>query len=281
MATRLIDARHEVHVWNRSPEPSEEVVGRGAHPEESPGGAFTGDAVITMLADDDAVRAAIISRDVLRTAPKDLVHIVTSTLSVAFARELEQVHAEAGIAYIAAPVMGRPDVAAAGKLNILAAGDPAAIERARPLFDAIGQRTWLLGVEPHQANVAKLAINFLLASAIEAMAEAAALAERYEIDPAKLMEVITGTLFAAPAYATYGKLIIEGEFKPGFKLTLGLKDVRLALAAGEAMGVPLPFASVVRDNLVDAIGHGDAGRDWSALALVARRRAGLLGPPQK
>jgi len=277
MATRLIDARHEVHVWNRSAEPSEELVRRGAHREESPGGAFTGDAVITMLADDDAVRAAIISRDVLRTAPKDLVHIVMSTLSVAFARELEQVHAEAGIAYIAAPVMGRPDVAAAGKLNILAAGDPAAIERARPLFDAIGQRTWLLGVEPHQANVAKLAINFLLASAIEAMAEAAALAERYEIDPAKLMEVITGTLFAAPAYATYGKLIIEGEFKPGFKLTLGLKDMRLAPAAGEAMGVPLPFASVVRDNLVDAIGHGDAGRDWSAVALVARRRAALRG----
>ena len=108
-----------------------------------------------------------------------------------------------------------------------------------------------------------------------AMAEAATLAERYEIDPAKLIEVITETLFAAPAYATYSKLIIQGEFKPGFKLTLGLKDIRLALAAGEAIGVPLPFASVVRDNLVDAIGHGDAGKDWSALALVARRRAGL------
>ena len=174
--------------------------------------------------------------------------------------------------------MGRPDVAAAGNLNILAAGDPIAIERARPLFDAIGQRTWLLGVEPHEANVAKLAINFLLASAIEATAEAATLAERHEIDPAKLMEVITGTLFAAPAYATYGKLIIEGEFKPGFKLTLGLKDMRLALAAGEAMGVPLPFASVVRDNLVDAIGHGDAGRDWSALALLRAGERGSATP---
>lgn len=211
----------------------------------------------------------------LHTASERLVHIVMSTLSVAFARELEQAHADTGIAYIAAPVMGRPHVAAAGKLNVLAAGDPTAIERVRPLLDAIGQRTWLLGVEPHQANVAKLAVNFLLASAIEAMAEAATLAERYEIDPAKLMEVITETLFAAPAYATYSKLIIQGEFKPGFKLTLGLKDIRLALAAGEAIGVPLPFASVVRDNLVDAIGHGDAGKDWSALALVARRRAGL------
>lgn len=233
-----------------------------------------GDAVITMLADDDAVRATILSGDLLRTANKKLIHIVMSTVSVGFARELERAHADAGIAYISAPVMGRPDVAAAGKLNILAAGDSAAIERVRPLLDTIGQRTWLLGSEPHQANVAKLAMNFLLASAIEAMAEAATLAERYEIAPAKLMEVATGTLFAAPAYATYGKLIVEGEFKPGFKLTLGLKDMRLVLAAGEAIGVPLPFASVVRDNLVDAIGHGDADKDWSALALVARRRAG-------
>jgi len=120
-----------------------------------------------------------------------------------------------------------------------------------------------------------LQLNFLLASAIEAMAEAATLVERYEIDPSTLMEVITGTLFAAPAYATYGRLISQREFKPGFKLTLGLKDMRLILAAGEVFGVPLPFASVVRDNLVDAIGHGDANKDWSALALVARRRAGL------
>jgi 3-hydroxyisobutyrate dehydrogenase-like beta-hydroxyacid dehydrogenase len=119
-----------------------------------------GDAVITMLSDDDAVRAAILSRDVLRTASERLVHIVMSTLSVAFARELEQAHADTGIAYIAAPVMGRPDVAAAGKLNVLAAGDPAAIERVRPLLDAMAQRTWLLGVEPHQANVAKLAVKF-------------------------------------------------------------------------------------------------------------------------
>jgi len=170
-----------------------------------------------------------------------------------------------------------PDRAAAGTLNVLAAGDPAAIAQVQPLFDAVGQKTWLLGAEPHQANVVKLAMNFLLASAIEAMAEAAALGERHEVDPAKLVDVITGTLFTAPAYAVYGKLIVDREFKPGFKLTLGLKDVRLALAAGEASGVPLPFASIIRDNLVDAIAHGDAEKDWSAVALVARRRAGLDG----
>jgi 3-hydroxyisobutyrate dehydrogenase-like beta-hydroxyacid dehydrogenase len=179
------------------------------------------------------------------------------------------------MAYIATPVMGRPEAAAAGKLNVLAAGDAAALDRVQPLLDAIGQKTWRLGGEPHQANAVKLAMNFLLGSAIEAMAEAAALVERYDLEPAKLIEVATGTLFAAPAYSIYGKLISAREFKPGFKLTLGLKDLRLALAAGEAGGVPLPFASIVRDNLVDAIGHGDADKDWSALALVARRRAGL------
>jgi 3-hydroxyisobutyrate dehydrogenase-like beta-hydroxyacid dehydrogenase len=275
MAARLVDAGHEVHVWNRSPEPLQALVQQGAHSAESPDDVFGADVVITMLADDDAVRATILDRGLLRVTNKKLVHVIMSTLSVSLVSELERAHAEAGIAYVAAPVMGRPDAAAAGKLNILAAGEAAAVERVRPLLDAMGQRIWLLGVQPRQANVVKLAMNFLLASAIEALSEAASLAESYEINPAKLMEVATGTLFAAPAYATYGKLIVEREFKPGFRLILGLKDVRLALAAGEANGVPLPFASVIRDNLVDAIGHGDAESDWSAVALVARRRAGI------
>ena len=275
MVLRLMQAGHEVHVWNRSPAPCEDLAKQGAHRADNPAAVFTGDAVITMLADDDAIRGTIFAGDIMRNAKEKPVHIVMSTISVSFARELERVHIDAGIAYVSAPVMGRPDVAAAGKLNILAAGDPAAVERAQPLFDAVGQKTWRLGSEPHQANVAKLAMNFLLGSAIEAMAEAAALVERYDIEPARLIEVVTGTLFAAPAYNTYGKLIAERQFKPGFRLALGLKDIRLALAAGEAGGVPLPFASVVRDNLTDAIGHGDADKDWSALALVARRRAGL------
>jgi 3-hydroxyisobutyrate dehydrogenase-like beta-hydroxyacid dehydrogenase len=232
-----------------------------------------------MLADDDAVRAVLLASDALKRAPnKKLVHVVMSTVSVAFARELERAHAAAGLAYVAAPVLGRPDVAAAGKLNVLAAGAADAIERVKPLLDVIGQKTWVLGAEPHKANVAKLSMNFLIGAAIEAMAEAVTLAERYEVEPGKLMALLTGTLFSAPVYATYGGLILKGEFMPAnFKLTLGLKDMRLALAAGDAVGVPLPFASIVRDNLVDAIGHGDADKDWSAVALVARRRAGLDG----
>ncbi len=279
MAARLIDAGHELSIWNRSSGPAEQLTQRGAHRLDTPAEAFSGDAVLTMLADDDSVRAVVLANDALKRAPnKKLVHVVMSTISVAFARELERAHAAAGLAYVAAPVLGRPEVAAAGKLNIIAAGWADAIERVKPLLDVIGQKTWVLGAEPHKANVAKLSMNFLIGAAIEAMAEAVTLAERYEVEPAKLMALITGTLFSAPVYATYGALILKGEFMPAnFKLTLGLKDMRLALAAGETAGVPMPFASIVRDNLVDAIGHGDADKDWSAVALVARRRAGLDG----
>jgi len=279
MAARLIDAGHELSVWNRSPGPAEQLTQRGARRLDNPADAFSGDAVLTMLADDDSVRAVVLANDALKRAPnKKLVHVVMSTISVAFARELERAHAAAGLAFVAAPVLGRPEVAAAGKLNIIAAGAADAIERVKPLLDVIGQKTWVLGAQPHKANVAKLSMNFVIGAAIEAMAEAVTLAERYEVEPDKLMALITGTLFSAPVYATYGALILKGEFMPAnFKLTLGLKDMRLALAAGETAGVPMPFASIVRDNLVDAIGHGDADKDWSAVALVARRRAGLDG----
>jgi 3-hydroxyisobutyrate dehydrogenase-like beta-hydroxyacid dehydrogenase len=275
MAARLLDAGHEVCVWNRSPGAIQALTQRGALSAERPDYLFDADVVITMLSDDDAVRETILDRGLLHTASQKLVHIVMSTLSVSLARELERAHQAVGIAYIAAPVMGRPEAAAGGRLNILAAGEPTLVESVKPLFDAMGQRTWFLGAEPHQANLVKLAMNFLLASAIEAMSEAASLAESYEVDPAKLIEVLTGTLFDAPAYVTYGKLIVEHDFKPGFRLKLGLKDMRLVLRAGEERDVPLPFASLVRDNLIDAIAHGHAESDWSALALVSRRRAGM------
>ena len=259
----------------RSPQVVRELVRLGARAADAVRDVARADAVVTMLSDDDAVRSIIFEKGLLQAAGTDMVHIVMSTLSVSFALELEQLHADARIGYVAAPVMGRPDAAASGRLHVLAAGDSHAIERVRPILDAMGQRIWLLGAAPHRANVVKLAMNFLLGSAIEALSEAAALAEGYNIDPATLIEVVTGTAFAAPVYVTYGQLIVDREFKPGFKSRLGLKDLRLALTAGEARGVPLPFASIVRDNLVDAIGHGDAENDWSALASVSRRRAGL------
>ncbi len=280
MARSLIKAGHRVRVWNRSAGPVAELEREGAEVAGTPDQAFDADAVLTMLSTDQAVREVILDGGLLEGARKGLVHVVSSTISVAFSKELELAHAKAGIAYVAAPVLGRPDVAAAGELNVLVAGDPAAVDRVQPLLQSLGPQTWRIGDQPHQANLAKLACNFTLAAAIEAMAEAFALARRYEIDPNILMQVLTGTLFAAPAYKTYGPMIVEHRFEPAkFKLPLGLKDVRLALDAGEAVGSPLPFASVLRDNFIDAIGHGDQDKDWSAIAAVAARRAGL-GPPQ-
>ena len=276
MASNLIKAGHTVTAWNRSPAPIEALARDGARAARSPAEAFDADAVITMLGTDQAVREVILGPGLLAGARPGLVHIVSSTISVAFAQELEAAHEQAGVGYVAAPVLGRPDVAAAGGLNILAAGRPAAVDRAQPLLQALGRKIWPIGERPHLANLAKLACNFSLAAAIETMAEAFALARAYDLDPKVLMELMTGSLFAAPAYQTYGPMLVEQRFEPAnFKLPLGLKDIRLALEAGEAVGAPLPFASVLRDAFVDAIGHGDGDKDWSAIAAVAARRAGL------
>lgn len=275
MARNLMRAGHRLKVWNRSPGPAEALEREGAQRAGAAAEAFDADAVFTMLSADDAVRQVVLEGGALDRARQGAVHVVCAIISAGFSRTLEEVHAAAGVGYVAAPVLGRPDVAEAGQLNVLAAGAPAHLGKVAPLLEAIGKRVWPLGEEPHLAHVAKLACNFSLASAIETMAEAFALAEAHGLDPKALLEVFTGTLFAAPAYQTYGPMIVERRFEPAnFKLTLGLKDVRLALDAGESVGVPLPFASVLRDNFVDAIGHGDGGKDWSAVAATALRRAG-------
>jgi len=278
MAANLVKAGHTVRVWNRSRGPVDALVREGAVPATSARDAFRGDAVISMLADDAAVRAVVLDEQLLDGAPAGLVHVNMATISVALARELATLHQARGVAYIAAPVFGRPDAAAARKLQIVAAGDPAAIARVQPLFDVMGQATWRIGEEPHRANVTKLAGNFMIISAIEAMAEASAMAKGHGVAERDLLGVLTNAVFAVPIYKNYSALIAEQRFDPpGFRLKLGLKDVRLALAAAEAASAPMPFASLVRDNLLDAVAHGDAERDWSALARVAMRRAGRDG----
>jgi 3-hydroxyisobutyrate dehydrogenase-like beta-hydroxyacid dehydrogenase len=276
LARSLLKAGHKVRVWNRSPGPAESLMREGARRAKDPAEAFQADAVVTMLANDQAVRAVILDEALSHPPGHHVVHVMASTISVGLCRTLEEVHRDAGVDFIAAPVLGRPDVAAAGELNILVAGDEKAVRRVQPLLDAIGKKTWRVGDQPHQASVTKLAANFMLASAMEALAEAFALVRRHDLDAHILNEVLTNTLFAAPAYKVYGPLIADQRFEPvGFKLTLGLKDVRLALEAGEAAGAPLPFASILRDNFIDAIAHGDGDKDWSAVAKVAARRAGL------
>lgn len=272
MAANLVAAGHRVRVWNRSPAASEGLA--GAEPVARAAEAFSSEVAITMLADDDALRA-VIGTELLDGPGRPAVHLSMSTISVALARELAQAHALAGIAYVAAPVFGRPDVAEKGALNIVAAGEDAAIARVQPLLDAMGARTWRFGEEPHRANAVKLAGNFMLIAAIEAMGEASAFAEGHGVKGADLLGMLTGTLFASPVYKNYGGQIMAGSYDdPGFLLRLGLKDIRLALAASEAAGVPMPFASVLRDNFIDAISHGDGERDLAALARVAARRSG-------
>jgi hypothetical protein len=172
-------------------------------------------------------------------------------------------------------VLGRPDVAAAGELNVLCAGEETAVARAKPLLETFAKAIWPLGEDPVRANAVKLACNFALASMIESLGEAAALTAAYGVEPAELFKVMTGTLFAAPAYKTYAEIIANRRFTPaGFKLPLGLKDVRLALQAAEAQHTPLPIASVLRDQFIQAIAQGDADKDWAALAAGAFRNAG-------
>jgi 3-hydroxyisobutyrate dehydrogenase-like beta-hydroxyacid dehydrogenase len=200
-----------------------------------------------------------------------------ATISVALADELAQRHAQREIGYVAAPVLGRPDAAAAGKLTILLAGPPPAVDAVRPLLEGtVGQKAWHLGERASQANVVKLAVNFMLAAAIESMGEAAALTAGYGIEPRVLFELIGQSLFPGPVYQGYGRLIAEGRFEPaGFRARLGLKDVRLALAAAEAATTPMPVGSVIRDAMLEALARGEGEKEFGVvLGRAAMRRAG-------
>jgi 3-hydroxyisobutyrate dehydrogenase-like beta-hydroxyacid dehydrogenase len=276
MAANLIKAGHRVRVWNRSHAPIDELVKLGANPLTSLAEAPSGDVILSMLADDGALMSVIADAQLFERGQRGLAFVNMATISVALARDLTERCQQHGLAYVAAPVFGRPDAAAAGKLQIVVAGNPAVVTHLQPLFDALGQRTWSVGSEPYQANVVKLSGNFMIAAAIAAMGQAVTLVEANGIRAAALLDVLTNTIFAAPVYKNYGALIAERRYEPpGFRLTLGLKDVRLALAAGEAAHAPLSIASLLRDDFLDAIAHGDSDRDWSAIAEVARRRAGL------
>ena len=277
MAANLLEAGHALRVWNRSRAPVEALTRRGAT-EAEPREVF-GEVLVSMLADDTAVREVVLDTGMLDSAPPGAVHVNMATISVALAEELTEEHRRRGLHYVAAPVFGRPEAAAKRQLNVLAAGERTALDRVQPLLDAMGQRTWRLGEDPRAANAAKLAGNFLIAAAIECMGEAVVMAERYGVRPAALLEILGSTLFAAPVYRSYGALIAERRYEPaGFPLDLGLKDVRLALAAAESARTPMPVASLLRDHLLEAIAQGDGDLDWAALAEVARRHAGALEP---
>ncbi len=264
MARNLAGAGHAVRAWNRSPVPPDTIAGGTIVP--TPAEAFDADVVFTMLSDDAAIRTVVLGSGVLDRGRPGVVHVVTATISVAFAEELAAVHATRGIAYVSAPVFGRPDVAEAAKLNIMAAGDPAAIETVRPLFDVIGQRVFVMGHDPKQANAAKVAGNMMIAMAIEAIAEGVVITEAHGVERKAFLDLMTQTLFGCRAYENYGSKVLTNDYEPGFRLDLGLKDLRLATEAGSASGKRLPMLDVVRGQMSDASASGMGERDWSAMA---------------
>ena len=271
IAGRLVGAGYRPRVWDRSRAPVDALVRLGARPAAEAADAFKGDVVISMLADDNAVRAVI--EPLLDGAPRGLVHVNMATISVPLARELAAQHKARSLIYVAATVFGRPELAAEGKLNIVAAGDGSAIGRIEPILDVIGQQIWRIGTQPERANVVKLAGNLMLGAAVEAMAEASAFGWRHGIAPADLLDVLTNGVFTSPAYKTYGALIAKQRYEPaGFRLSLLLKDVRLALAAADTAAVPMPLADVVHESLLEAVARGDGDRDVAALARVAMAR---------
>ncbi len=277
MARNLLKAGHSLTVYNRSRRRAEELAAAGARVADGVGDACRGDVVMTMLADDRAVEEVVFgSGGLLAALAPETVHVSMSTISVALSRRLTEAHAQAKRAYVSAPVFGRPDAAGAAKLIVVVAGPPAAIDRCRPLFDAVGQQTFVVGEDPPAANVVKLAGNFLIASAVESLAEASALVRKSGLDAKRFLEIMTGTMFAAPVFKNYGNIIAEERYEPaGFKVALGLKDVRLMIAAAEAANVPMPVANVVRDHLLTAMARGQQELDWTVIARIAAENAGL------
>jgi 3-hydroxyisobutyrate dehydrogenase-like beta-hydroxyacid dehydrogenase len=279
MALCLKNAGHELIVWNRTAAKTRALADAGARVATSPAEAARAGRVITKLADDAAVESSVLGDDgILSGLPARGLHIGCSTISADLSGRLTRAHHERGSRFVSAPVFGRPDAAAAAKLFVVAAGEAGALEAARPVFDVIGQRTFIVGAEPRQAALVKLAGNFLITCVIEGLAEAMTLVAKEGVSQKAFIDLLTSTLFAAPVYQTYGRILIEERFKPaGFALPLGLKDNRLLLQAAEHAAVPLPFASVVRDHMIAAMARGFADEDWSAIARIVAEEAGLEG----
>jgi 3-hydroxyisobutyrate dehydrogenase-like beta-hydroxyacid dehydrogenase len=276
IARNLLKAGHEVHAYNRTTSRAEELAADGAHVARTITEAAAPGTVLTMLADDRAVEQSVFGEGgVLAALPRGGLHVSLSTISVALSERLAEEHARHGQHYVAAPVFGRPQAAQSAQLVVLAAGPAEAVETARPLLEAIGRKLFTVGSRAPQANVVKLAGNFLIASMIEALSEALALARKSGVEPGKCLEILN-TVFQSPVYETYSRIIAEEIFEPaGFKMLLGLKDVRLVLAAGDAAAVPMPLASLIRDHLISGVARGMGEIDWSALSRVVAEDAGL------
>jgi 3-hydroxyisobutyrate dehydrogenase-like beta-hydroxyacid dehydrogenase len=278
IARSMIGAGHDLAVYNRTRSRAEALAGEGAHVADSPADAATGvEVLVTMLADDRAVEQVIFGDDgALKAMAHGAVHVSMSTISVALSARLDEAHHAAGQGYVAAPVFGRPEAAATARLLIVASGAAADIEKCRPLLEAVSQALVTFGEQAAAANVVKIAGNFMIASVMESLGEAFALLKKSGVDAGQFHELMTGSLFSAPIYQNYGKLILAGSFEPpGFKLKLGLKDVKLALAAADAVAAPMPLASLLHDQLLAGVARGYSELDWTAMTRIIAENAGI------
>jgi 3-hydroxyisobutyrate dehydrogenase-like beta-hydroxyacid dehydrogenase len=275
MARNLLRAGHHVTVYNRTRAHAEPLRQEGAALAGSPADAARdADAIVTMLADDQAVEQTV--QGFLEALAPGALHIGMSTISVACSKRLAEWHAARGQVYVAAPVFGRPVAAAAAKLWIVAAGSPGSIERCQPVFDALARGTSVVGTDPWLANAVKLSGNFLIAAAVESLGEAFALVRKSGVDAGQFLEIINSALFNSPLYGGYGAAIAKEQFEPaGFKLRLSFKDLRLVQEAAESAAVPMPIAGVLRDRFLAAMARGEGDLDLAALARIAAVQAGL------
>ena len=283
MAANLLKAGHEVTVYNRTPGKAQALLAQGARSAAQPADACGGDAVMTMLADDAAVESVVLGdAGVIGSLRRRAIHISSSTISVALSQKMAAAHAAAGQRFVSAPVFGRPDAAAAGKLFVAVAGAPDAVADSMPLLEAIGQKTFRFGNNPADANLVKLSANFLISSVIEALGEAMALVGKAGLDQHQYVDFLTSTLFNAPVYKTYGGMIADKKFQPaGFAAPLGFKDNRLVLAAAETLRVPLPLASLIYNRFLTLLARGGESLDWSAFSQLAAEDAGQKALPAR
>lgn len=280
MARNLIRAGHELTAYDRTRGRAETLQREGARIANSPAeAAAEADVLVTMLANDEAVRETVLDGDeaAIRSLRREAVHMSSSTVSVEISKELEQRHRERGQGYIAATIIGRPEAAAERRLWIIAAGAPAQIERCRPVMQGIGHGITEIGEEPWRANLVKIAVNFVLGSMVEMLGESYALVEKHGIDARKFLEVLNGGALQSPFVQNYGTIIAERRYEPaGFSLRLGLKDTELALEAAESARSPLPFAAVIRDHYLQALAYGHGELDWAAVAEISRINANVV-----
>jgi 3-hydroxyisobutyrate dehydrogenase-like beta-hydroxyacid dehydrogenase len=277
MVRRMLEAKHEVGVYNRTPEKAKPLADAGAKILSSIGDATRfGDVVYTMLADDTALEDVVFRQELLDALPKGGIHVCSGTHGIPVIKKLKAAHAERGQILICAPMMGRPELVSSGTAGVFASGPTEAMKKCKPLFDALGRKTFEGGADPEAATAMKIANNFVLGCAIEAMGEGFALTRKYGVDTSVFYDVMTDGLFNCSAYKVYGKIMVDESYsKVGQMAVLGLKDANLALEAGNIAAVPLPSGNVWRDRLVGAVAHGDGDKDWAVMALEQARASGL------